>query len=606
MKKAILLLSLILTHHLFAQDFNYERAWATYYGGANTYLMDDAIDSQGNVYLVGYMQGSAENLNTFVTPNAFQPIFGGGGKDGFIAKFNPDGLLLWATFLGGTNVDVINTIAIDNSDRLFIAGATSSDGMATPNVYREFLTGMQDAFLAEFDTDGQRLWCTYYGGIYIDSFSGMDCDAFDNLYIFGLSSSPENISSTNSFNETFVPNPDILYPPHDYKGFIVNFTKSGARLWGTYYGTNIEDSDSDITGISVNQSGLYVAGHVIDLSPNTYFATTGCHQSSNGNAAGLGFDMFLSKFAFDGTREWSTYYGGNSTDRSYSYGSVYIENCRNVKATQNFVYLSGTTLSNNNIATSGSFQPTKQNHSNFLTKFTDQGTQLWGTYLGNGPSSSTMDGSQYSSLSTDAEGEIFISGSTVFADVASPGSYQPEILFNNFGNVDATDSFVAHISKDGATRLFGTYYGGSNAEYGGNTLTYEDSFYIVGSTKSIESVATAGSHQSNLNGATEFTNLPLNAFIAKFTPTTLNVPEFEKRSVVIYPVPNDGSFTINLNPNYIGATLSVYDMQGKMVHQEIVEAAVQHVKTFGVASGTYLLKLFGANGILYERKIIIN
>ena len=112
MKKAILLLSLILTHHLFAQDFNYERAWATYYGGANTYLMDDAIDSQGNVYLVGYMQGSAENLNAFVTPNAFQPIFGGGGKDGFIAKFNPDGLLLWATFLGGTNVDVINTLQL--------------------------------------------------------------------------------------------------------------------------------------------------------------------------------------------------------------------------------------------------------------------------------------------------------------------------------------------------------------------------------------------------------------------------------------------------------------------------------------------------------------
>ncbi|HMI08711.1 MAG TPA: hypothetical protein VK528_14265, partial [Flavobacterium sp.] len=304
MKKIIQVIALFSYGLLVSQNFNYERSWATYYGGQDTKVLDNAIDSGGNVYIVGIMEGNPEYLNNFSTDSAYQPTFGGGLSDGYLAKFNSGGLLVWATFFGGLNADAINTISIDAQDHIYIAGKTTSDNMATVGAYREFRTGMEDAFLAEFTTAGQRLWCTYYGDIYNDSFSAIECDNEGNLYLFGKTSSQQNITTTGSFQQNFVPNiNNIDIPENDYKDFFVKFTNTGNRLWASYYGTNTSGGHrSYVTGISLNATGLYLVGYVIDTSLNTYFGTPGCYQATNSNVPGIGVDMFLSKFSFDGGR----------------------------------------------------------------------------------------------------------------------------------------------------------------------------------------------------------------------------------------------------------------------------------------------------------------
>lgn len=45
---------------LFASAQNqevYERAWSTYFGGQDTYVLDSAIDNSGNSYIVGTVSG---------------------------------------------------------------------------------------------------------------------------------------------------------------------------------------------------------------------------------------------------------------------------------------------------------------------------------------------------------------------------------------------------------------------------------------------------------------------------------------------------------------------------------------------------------------------
>lgn len=602
----LLLFCILILQQTYGQEFNYERVWATYYGGENTFALDNAKDSQGNIYIVGMMEGEADYLNPFITANSFQSIFGGGTTDGFIAKFSPSGLLIWSTFFGGTGADRINTVEIDSADRLFVAGSTSSTMMATPGAYREFLTGLNDAFLAEFDTNGQRIWSTYYGGVYNDEFSGIASDESDALYLFGKTSSPENIATPLSFNEAFIPNPTITNPENDYKDFMVGFTKSGNRLWGTYYGTNTQFNRSDINGITLNASGLYIVGQVFDTNQNNYFATDGCHQSYNSNAVGIGSDMFLSKFAFDGTRQWSTYFGGSGSDKSIAYGAqLYVRNLRNVKASPDFVYISGTTNSNNNVATAGVFQPVKQYHSNFVAKFNNQGVQQWGSYLGNTGPAGVSDGAQYTMLNFDAEGEILVSGCTVFSDVATAGSYQPVIELNDFGNVESPDSFVARISKDGSTRYFGTYYGGRKAEHAANTLTDNDSFYIIGSTKSATAIATPNGFQPELNLNLEPWQ-QLNAFIAKFSPIPLASETFDNQTAVVYPNPNKGAFTIHLNDNYLGADVSIVDASGKVVYRETIQRASQHINAQGLSKGFYVISIKSKYGTVYNEKILVN
>ncbi|SCY99247.1 T9SS type A sorting domain-containing protein [Flavobacterium caeni] len=607
MRKIISIIASFLIQQTTAQDFNYERIWATYYGGENTYVQDNAQDSQGNIYIVGYMTGTATYLNSFVTPGSFQTTFGGGISDGFMAKFDSNGLLLWATFIGGANADRINTIAIDSQDRIFVAGKTTSEAMATPGSYKDSPIGLDDAYLAEFASSGTRIWATYYGGNYVDSFSGIESDENGNLYLFGKTSSQENITSIGSFNEIFVPNPDVSEPEADVKNFLVRFTKDGDRLWGTYYGTNFSNSTSTITGISLNETGLFVVGYVIDTTMNSYFATVGCHQSFNSNSLGIGVDMFISRFSFSGSRDWSTYFGGSLSDKSIAYGvGESVENFKNIKAVNNFVYISGTSNSDNGISTPGVFQPTKQNYSNFLVKFNNVGVRQWGTYLGNSGPSSIGGGSQYTLLNIDAEGEIFISGSTKFSDVASPGSYQPLIHTNDLGLANSTESFTARISKDGATRYFGTYYGGEQSEFGVNTLIDNDNnFYIIGTTESTDEIATPNSFQSNLNAVSENPSLPKNAFLVKFSPIPLSVSTFATNNNFVYPVPNNGSFTIKLNENYFHSELGIYDMQGKKLHSEIIINSTQNIDVPNISTGTYIIKIVSTNGLKYERKLVI-
>ncbi len=607
MRNLIILIIGFFASVMYSQTSGYDRLWATYYGGESTIVSDNAIDSQGNVYIVGYMKGESAYLNPYVSSNVFQSTFGGGETDGYIAKFSPDGLLIWSTFFGGQQNDRVNTIAVNSDGRIFVAGQTSSQGLSTTGVFQSNIAGLQDGFLAEFDSQGTRLWCTYFGGIYDDSLKGMTCDNMGNLFLFGVSSSPSNISTPNGFQAEFVPTPGVT-PETDTKNFIVGFSESGVQTWGTYYGSETGNSKSIITGISTSLAGVYVTGFVLDTEMNTYFATIGCHQNYNSNAAGLGVDMFLTQFSSGGSRNWSTYYGGTSTEKSHL-GTSLFPNFRNVVATRDFVYISGITGSNNNMSTPGVFQSSKLGQSNFVAKFNDLGVRQWGTYLGNTSANGGTSGQSglYSILSLDYNEDIMVSGSTPLIDVATDNGYQTTIPLNSFGLTEGGDSFMTKISKDGSSKLYGTYYGGDKPDGGCATLSAGSDFYMVGNTQSTNNVATTNSYQNNLNvnPASTLAELPTNAFIAKFSPIPLKTKDFASSENIMYPVPNSGDFNINLNANYLNSEINIYDISGKKVYSNFVKSISQSVKVGYLSSGTYILKISNNNGLRYERKFLV-
>jgi uncharacterized repeat protein (TIGR01451 family) len=107
-------------------------AFFTYLGGSS----DDsgnavAVDAVGNVYVTGQTFGGFP-----VTPDAFQPTFGG-GSDAFVARLNTDangpGALIFASYLGGSGSDQGNGIALDPSGDGYVTGSTSSTSAPSPN-----------------------------------------------------------------------------------------------------------------------------------------------------------------------------------------------------------------------------------------------------------------------------------------------------------------------------------------------------------------------------------------------------------------------------------------------------------------------------------------
>jgi uncharacterized protein (TIGR03437 family) len=115
-----------------------------------------AIDPSGNSYLTGY----TNDPDFPATSGALQTTLAGSDatglypNDAFVAKLNPDGTaLVWGTYLGGTQADQGNSLAVDSSGNVWLAGSTSGGfPSASPGV----TIGPGD-FLAELKPDGSAL-----------------------------------------------------------------------------------------------------------------------------------------------------------------------------------------------------------------------------------------------------------------------------------------------------------------------------------------------------------------------------------------------------------------------------------------------------------------
>ncbi|MCB0639916.1 MAG: hypothetical protein KDC54_25010, partial [Lewinella sp.] len=188
------------------------RIWATYYGGTE----DDqgaglSTDAAGNVFLAGFTESPSG-----IADGGHQNTLSG-MRDAFLAKFDADGMRLWATYYGGLGSDGGYALSTDAAGNVFLAGETSSTSGIAYEGYQNTIGGNRDAYLAQFDTDGARLWGTYYGGGAYDRGSGLSTDGAGNVFLAGYTRSSTGIaadghqntygSGTDAFLAKFSPEP---------------------------------------------------------------------------------------------------------------------------------------------------------------------------------------------------------------------------------------------------------------------------------------------------------------------------------------------------------------------------------------------------------------
>lgn len=385
----------------------------------------------------------------------------GGNIDAFLVKFNSNGQRLWATYYGGEGNDTASSSVIDQFNNVYIVGSTSStSGIATSGSHQLSFGGQLDCFLAVFNSEGERLLGTYYGGSGEDR--GLSCrlDGSGNIYIAGYTMSLSGIASGGHQNN---------HMGGGYDAFLVKLNSSGTRIWSTYYG-NVGGDYGFTCDIDSNDD-IYLAG----MSSSDNMATSGSHQSIRmGNSEG-----FLVKFNANGVRQWATYYGGTGTEQIY--GS-FIDQSDNI-------YISGNSGSSQNISTSGSYQEVFADgfRDAFLAKFNSDGVRQWGTYYGG----TELD--MGTSCTVDVFGNVYLTGYTASTQgIASSNAY----VQTSAGN---TDCFLAKFTSDGQ-RLWGTYYGGPEGEDA--RYCEVDDFgriFIAGYTSSELNIAYSG-HQNTYGG----------------------------------------------------------------------------------------------------------
>ena len=375
--------------------------WSTYLGGTDLECANDiAVASDGSCYVTGTTWSS-----NFPTKNAYNATFGGGldvATDAFLSKFATNGTLLWSTFFGGSYWDEAHGIAVAGDDSCYVTGLTSSMNFPAVDAFDSTLGGIYDAFISKFDPDGVLLWSTYLGGEYGGEW-GYDISVAsdDSCYVTGFTSSID-FPTQNALSDTYA---------GDWDAFLTKFSSDGSLLWSTFFGGSYWD---EALGIAVaGDDSCYITGFT--GSPDFPI-----YNAYNHTYGGYG-DAFVVKLAKDGSLLWSTFFGGNGGDRGYDITVTSDGSC----------YVIGETFSSNfpvqgvaNSTLGGGFDA-------FISKLSPTGSLLWSTFLGG----ETSDRAH--SVAVTSDGSCYVMGKTSSSDFPATQN-----AYRNFPD-DRNDAFVA-------------------------------------------------------------------------------------------------------------------------------------------------------------------
>ncbi|MCC7502373.1 MAG: SBBP repeat-containing protein, partial [Flavobacteriales bacterium] len=172
--------------------------WSTYYGGTDDDIEANvACDPFGNAYLVGQTSSAAG----IASAGAFQTVLNI-NPDVYLAKFSSAGVRQWATYFGGAETEEMPSVACDASGDIFISGTTDSDdGIAYNSIHQSFRAGSKDGFLARFDGTGNVIWGTYVGGSDTEDLTDVAVDPTGKVVVAGFTQSPDGISTVGSYKE---------------------------------------------------------------------------------------------------------------------------------------------------------------------------------------------------------------------------------------------------------------------------------------------------------------------------------------------------------------------------------------------------------------------
>jgi len=488
--------------------------WGSYYGGESSDQINAvSTDNQGNVYFcggtssfTGIASGGFSNTN---------PI-SAGFQAAFLVKFNAAGQRIWATYYGGQSYTGAFSCKVDSDQNIVIAGTTDCSSGISFNGFQNVYGGGVgifdgDAFIAKFDSLGNRIWATYFGGFDGDSGTGMDIDNANNILLVGFTKSATGISLNGHQNSLQT---SLTQDAKD--GFLAKFTSSGALIWSTYFGGAEFD---EIWSVSCGPSNeVFVAGRTSSIN----FPTLNAHQSSIGNPTSIiTNDAFVAKFSSAGSLIWSTYYGGSSMDEAWGCSTDNLGN----------VFICGRTESNNAVFFNGFLNGTG---GSFLAKFSPNGLRLWGTYLGQGNVGGNAEWGF--SCATDALNNVYMVGRT---DDPTIGFQGFQNTFQNT-NVLSSDGYIAKFSPTGA-RIWVSYYGGQFVDgLRGCHVDQSNQLYVVGSTNSSNNIFFQGFQSTG-----QFDD----GYIAKIgcpSPQLINLPTqiCASSSLQLVPFPSGGNLQL--------------------------------------------------------------
>jgi hypothetical protein len=419
-----ILLFLLITISLSAQDYKLE--WSSYIGGEGKEFIEAVVnDEYGNIYIFGYtnsydfpttddafqktlggasdlflmkftkdmklvwstliggyeaefpkyakcgkdciwLVGESRSGNFPVTPNAYQSYLID-DNDGAILKFSLDGKLLYSSYIGSNGYDVVDDIAIDNEENIWLTGRVlGSDFKTTKDAEQKTNLSGADSYIAKFDKDGQILYCSYLGGNRDDY--AMDIAYNKNSNIIAITGYTDSYDFPIRGNAIF---PSKIAGNSAFDSFVCYFNMKGELIYSTFFGGAGTDYAEHIT--EDNQGGFYFRSFT---SSRTILTNYNTFQKEN---PGI-FSSYIARINENGEMVWGSFYGGSGTDA--------MDNINNKGGglsvdMEGNVVISGFTNSDDLPVTHDAFQTSKKSREDaYVCKFNKNGKLQYSSFFG--------------------------------------------------------------------------------------------------------------------------------------------------------------------------------------------------------------------------------
>lgn len=457
MKKSILLLATLSILCLTGMNSNAQTPnwlWAKAAGGIGyDYAQSVAVDSAGNSYMTGYFNmGINFGLDSWLSA---------GSADIYVVKFDPAGNFLWSKAFGGTDADIANSIALDASGNIYIAGYFKSPLLLFDTCTLTNAGGnTYDLFVVKCDAAGNVLWAKKSGGTGDDRAYSIAADASGNSYVSGYFASASltfglptltNSGNTDLYIVKYDPDGTALwarsatgsgfdyaysvaadnagnsYLTGNFNGatltfganvltkaanidiFVVKYSSAGTVLWTNRAGVS---SDNVASSVAVDAQGnCYAAGYFKGTSLVFDTATL----INAGNA-----DMYLVKYDLAGDVQWATSAGGSLEEVAKSLAIDKSGYCYVTGHFKSTAITFGEDILTNAGTASGDI---------FIAEYNPAGSLVWAKSAGGTGEDSP------NSIATDTLGNFFVAGYF----------YSTSITFDTttISNGGTTDLFIA-------------------------------------------------------------------------------------------------------------------------------------------------------------------
>jgi hypothetical protein len=499
-------------------------------------------DSFGNIYVSGYFTSDNMTIGTVLLEN-----MGLSFNDGFLAKYDPLGNLLWAQRFGGTSNDRGTAVATDKDGNVFLTGYFYSPTIIFGTDTLKNAGNVGDIFIVKFDGLGNIIWAKREGAVALEIPHSIHIDGNNNIIVAGRFS-----SNSITFGAT------TLLQAGSMDAFIVKYNSAGEILWAKGAGGG---SNDEAYSISSDLAGnIYLAG---------YFTQPANFGSVKLTSAGQA-DMFIAKYDQSGNVLWAKRAGGKGDDRATGLQT---------DATGNS-YITGF-FTNDSISFGQILIPNDSVDNSFIAKYDTDGNVIWAKGIGGYCEAKEL---------AIHNNNVYISG-TFNADTLKYGTSTLIVAGNS-------DFFLLNCDINGnANWVIKQTSDGTSGESAVSVTTDNSGNVIITGFFSSEPLTFGTTGLNSVRG--------FNMFVAKLgSVPTASVDLSNSGEFNIYPNPGNGRFTLTSAGTI--HSIDIYSISGVKVFNmnNINTQNNSEINLTSFSPGIYLLKA-NVSGKQYSRKLII-